>query len=38
MNYTDQDTQGIYTHRTGPGPDLMGANTLDGNDVYTPQI
>lgn len=34
MNYTDQDTQGIYKNRTGPGPGLMGANTLDGNDVY----
>lgn len=34
MNYTDRDTQGIYKHHSGPGPGLMGANTLDGNDVY----
>ena len=37
MNYTEQDTQGIYKNRTGPGPGLMGANTLDGNDVYNHQ-
>lgn len=36
MNYIDQDTNGIYKNSThgGPGPVLMGANTLDGNDVY----
>lgn len=36
MNYNEQDRLGIYTHRkdSGPGPLLMGANTLDGNDVY----
>ncbi|MCY7308663.1 MAG: PRC-barrel domain-containing protein [Rhodoferax sp.] len=39
MNYEEQDTYGMYNdtaerpHR-GPGPRLMGANTLDGNDVY----
>ena len=45
MNYEDRDTYGMYkgpvvasdgeptTHR-GPGPELMGANTLVGNDVY----
>ncbi len=34
MNYQEQDTYGIYRNHTGPGPRLMGANTLDGNDVY----
>ncbi|MGV8916973.1 MAG: PRC-barrel domain-containing protein [Pseudomonas sp.] len=44
MNYEDRDTYGIYKSNTlpvtgsdvgqGPGPDLLGANTLIGNDVY----
>ncbi|WP_237881534.1 PRC-barrel domain-containing protein [Pseudomonas sp. PGPR40] len=43
MNYEDRDTYGIYktnlirdadSEDQGPGPDLMGANTLIGNDVY----
>jgi len=38
MNYTEQDTYGMYKNMgspsQGPGPQLMGANTLDGNDVY----
>ena len=34
MNYQEQDIFGIYRGHTGPGPRLMGANTLDGNDVY----
>lgn len=44
MNYEDRDTYGMYKIkssvvpgpdvRRGPGPDLMGANTLVGNDVY----
>ncbi len=34
MNYQEQDIFGIYRNHTGPGPRLMGANTLDGNDVY----
>ena len=34
MNYQEQDSFGIYRNHTGPGPRLMGANTLDGNDVY----
>ena len=44
MNYEDRDTYGIYKVRTngvavpdtseGPGPKLMGADTLVGNDVY----
>lgn len=36
MNYQDSDPLGIYKNRTssGPGPRLMGANTLSGNDVY----
>ena len=35
MNYEDRDAYGIYHRSTegGPGPDLMGANTLIGNDV-----
>ncbi len=44
MNYEDRDTYGMYKTnvsgapgpdmRRGPGPDLMGAETLIGNDVY----
>lgn len=44
MNYEDRDTYGMYKVHTsggsgpdvrrGPGPELMGANTLVGNDVY----
>ncbi|MCO8311783.1 PRC-barrel domain-containing protein [Pseudomonas mandelii] len=43
MNYEDRDTYGIYktnllrdadSDEQGPGPDLMGADTLIGNDVY----
>lgn len=43
MNYEDRDTYGMYRgqadtagpdQRRGPGPDMMGANTLIGNDVY----
>lgn len=43
MNYEDKDTFGMYRvsgdgagpeARKGPGPELMGANTLVGNDVY----
>lgn len=36
MNYQDSDHLGIYKNSTGsgPGPHLMGANTLIGNDVY----
>ena len=38
MNYTERDTYGMYKDMgkpgKGPGPQLMGANTLDGNDVY----
>ena len=37
MNYQEQDTFGIYRNHTGPGPRLMGANTLNGNDVYNRQ-
>jgi sporulation protein YlmC with PRC-barrel domain len=39
MNYEDRDTYGMYKtdHKadahTGPGPALMGANTLVGNEV-----
>lgn len=36
MNYESSDTYGIYksNHHNGPGPQLMGADTLIGNDVY----
>ena len=39
MNYTERDTYGMYkSHKGatggGPGPELMGADTLVGNDVY----
>ena len=42
MNYIERDTYGMYNVETngdsgdkqGPGPELMGANTLNGNDVY----
>lgn len=40
MNYESRDTYGIYKTNlnrgdgSGPGPRLMGADTLIGNDVY----
>ena len=36
MSYTERDTLGMYENRTskGPGPELMGADTLLGEDVY----
>jgi len=36
MNYQEQDTYGMYRSQQGdgPGPALMGAHTLNGNDVY----
>ena len=47
MNYEQQDTYGMYRTGTsgesgtdvqrGPGPQLMGANTLVGNDVCNQQ-
>lgn len=37
MNYETRDTYGIYKvynqNHSGPGPRIMGANTLIGNDV-----
>ena len=34
-SYVTRDNFGMYTQTsTGPGPALMGANTLLGNDVY----
>lgn len=35
MNYEDRDTYGMYkpAESKGPGPELMGADTLNGNDV-----
>jgi sporulation protein YlmC with PRC-barrel domain len=41
MSYLDRDTYGIYRNDlvedTGPGPRLMGADTLIGEDVYNRQ-
>jgi sporulation protein YlmC with PRC-barrel domain len=36
MSYADRDTYGMYKNQDGegPGPRLMGADTLIGNDVY----
>jgi len=36
MSYLDRDTLGMYKSQDekGPGPSLMGADTLMGNDVY----
>lgn len=36
MNYEESDNYGMYKNNTsdGPGPRLMGADTLIGNDVY----
>jgi sporulation protein YlmC with PRC-barrel domain len=36
MNYETRDTYGMYNnnYHSGPGPRLMGADTLNGNDVY----
>ncbi len=34
-NYVTRDTMGMYSNdNDGPGPELMGADTLLGNDVY----
>ena len=34
-NYISRDTYGMYKNSgSGPGPALMGADTLIGNDVY----
>ncbi len=39
MNYAENDTYGMYSSNAanGPGPALMGAGTLMGNDVYNLQ-
>ncbi len=39
MSYLNRDTYGIYKNinKTGPGPALMGANTLIGEDVVNTQ-
>jgi sporulation protein YlmC with PRC-barrel domain len=35
VNYLDRDTHGMYRRDDhGPGPELMGADTLIGNDVF----
>jgi sporulation protein YlmC with PRC-barrel domain len=39
MNYVEKDSFGMYavSDTGGPGPRLMGADTLIGNDVYNRQ-
>lgn len=39
MNYVEKDSFGMYavSDSGGPGPRLMGADTLIGNDVYNRQ-
>jgi sporulation protein YlmC with PRC-barrel domain len=38
MSYLERDTYGMYKKTgKGPGPRLMGANTLTGEDVYNEQ-
>ena len=39
MSYLERDTYGMYKNEndSGPGPRLMGADTLIGNDVYNLQ-
>lgn len=39
MNYVERDGYGMYanSNKSGPGPRLMGANTLLDNDVYNLQ-
>jgi sporulation protein YlmC with PRC-barrel domain len=37
MNYEERDSYGMYKVDGGPGPSLMGADTLVGNDVYNGQ-
>lgn len=39
MNYVEQDNYGMYSvdAGNGPGPRLMGADTLMGNDVFNSQ-
>jgi len=39
MTYEERDTYGIYkaTGHKGPGPELMGANTLIGDNVHNLQ-
>lgn len=34
MSYLSNDTLGMYKKQSGPGPRLMGADTLIGEDVY----
>lgn len=39
MNYEERDNYGMYKNSNddGPGPELMGADTLNGNEVYNHQ-
>ena len=37
MSYLDRDTLGMYRDDSGPGPRLMGADTLMGEDVCNRQ-
>lgn len=34
MSYLDRDILGMYRNHDGPGPALMGADTLIGDDIY----
>ena len=34
MSYLDRDILGMYRNHNGPGPALMGADTLLGDEVY----
>jgi len=38
MSYTERDPYGMYRYtsgeKQGPGPELMGAQTLQGEDIY----
>ena len=36
-NYVTRDKLGMYARDGGPGPQVMGADTLLGNDVYNQQ-
>lgn len=37
MSYLERDSMGIYKAHKGPGPHLMGANTLTGDTVVNRQ-
>ena len=37
MSYLERDPYGMYKNQKGPGPHLMGADTLIGDNVYNRQ-